>query len=383
MHDTALINAKRFFQTYVSDLQNGVIVEIRSYDVNGSIKQTAPVANNKYIGLDTHSGPGVDVVLTDAYSFPFPNDYADVVVCSSCLEHSDMFWVSFLEMLRILKPSGIIYINVPSNGPYHPYPIDSWRFYKDSGKSLEKWAHKNGYNALLIQNYIHPKISDVWEDCVMIFLKDKSFIDKYPKRISGVGDDNTLLELCKTHHYDTDKYYDVKKSHSYIENVYNELFAEHKHTALQVLEIGIQTGGSHLLWRDYFPNAMITGIDKYYCPELSGQDRINQMQADAYNEEFIDTLRDDFYDIIIDDGGHLIEQQMTFLKKYLPKLKKKNGILVIEDVRDYSWMSGRSTHERIKIFQSLIPEHLSDSTFVEDLIEKDNRWDSLLIYIKT
>ena len=76
-------------------------------------------------------------------------------------------------------------------------------------------------------------------------------------------------------------------------------------------------------------------------------------------------------------------EQMTFLKKYLPKLKKKNGILVIEDVRDYSWMSGRSTHERIKIFQSLIPEHLSNSTFVEDLIEKDNRWDSLLIYIKT
>ena len=104
------------------------IVEIGSQDVNGSIRPTfGPDVN--YVGVDFANAAGVDVVLSDPYSFPFQDNEIDVVVSSSCFEHSEFFWLTFLEAVRIVRPGGLIYLNAPSNGPFHQYPVDCWRFY--------------------------------------------------------------------------------------------------------------------------------------------------------------------------------------------------------------------------------------------------------------
>src|SRR3546814_14106854 len=73
---------------------------------------------------------------------------------SSCMEHSEFFWVLFLEMLRIVKPSGLIYLNVPSNGSFHRYPVDCWRFSPDSGSAHAKWGKHNGYPVALLEAFI-------------------------------------------------------------------------------------------------------------------------------------------------------------------------------------------------------------------------------------
>jgi hypothetical protein len=39
---------------------------------------------------------------------PLKNDFADVIVSSSCFEHSEFFWLLFNESLRILKPNGLL-----------------------------------------------------------------------------------------------------------------------------------------------------------------------------------------------------------------------------------------------------------------------------------
>jgi len=170
MHDTALDYGKVFFQTYVGDGQGLLIVDIGAQDVNGSLRSFA-------------EGKGVDVVITDPYSLPFQDGSVDICLSSSCFEHSEFFWLTFLEILRILKPDGLLYLNAPSNGPFHRYPVDCWRFYPDSGIALQNWAQRNGNPTILLESFTGTQKQDVWNDFIAVFLKDSSHIDKHDRRI--------------------------------------------------------------------------------------------------------------------------------------------------------------------------------------------------------
>jgi len=155
MHPTAMNNAKSFFEVYAKDFSskdNVKVVEIGSQDVNGSLRQVCP-KDFKYIGVDFQEANGVDIVLDDPYLLPFDSQSIDIVISSSCFEHSEMFWLVFLEVLRILKPKGLFYLNAPSSGSFHRYPVDCWRFYPDSGKALITWANRNGINANLLESF--------------------------------------------------------------------------------------------------------------------------------------------------------------------------------------------------------------------------------------
>lgn len=182
MHDTALDFGRRFFQAYAGDARNRVIVDIGAQDITGSLRSVAP-AGNEYVGVDFVAGKGVDVVITDPYKLPFDNESVDICVCSSCFEHAEFFWLVYLEILRILKPSGLFYLNVPSNGPIHRYPVDCWRFYPDSGVALANWGRRNGYRSTLLESFVGKQESDVWNDFVAIFLKDESHLGNYPRRM--------------------------------------------------------------------------------------------------------------------------------------------------------------------------------------------------------
>ena len=186
MHDTAMIYGKHFFSTYLKDATGLKIVDIGAQDVNGSLRTVAPM-NNEYIGVDFVEGKGVDVILTDPYVLPFEDSSIDVVVSSSCYEHSEFFWLSFNEALRVLKPTGLLYINAPSNGAYHRYPVDCWRFYPDSGVALQNWGNRSGYECALLESFIGVRKKDIWHDFIGVFDKDKKHSSKFTTRIQ----DNT------------------------------------------------------------------------------------------------------------------------------------------------------------------------------------------------
>ena len=169
---------------------------------------------------------------------------------------------------------------------------------------------------------------------------------------------NDLIQMCATGKYDTDKYYGHPwQTHSYIENFYNENFKPIKFTASNVLEIGTYTGGSILLWRDYFPNANILALDIASCSRysnaLENQERIKEIIGDAYSDGIVSLIPDNSLDIIVDDGPHSLHSFILFLQKYIPKLKKENSILVIEDISDSSW---------VNILMGYIPEDLKSKT---------------------
>lgn len=186
MHDTAMEIGAAFFNTYLKNKDDLTIVDIGSQDVNGSLRSVAP-HNNKYIGLDFESGKGVDVVITDPYSLPFENESVDVAVSSSCFEHSEFFWLLFNESLRILKPTGLLYINAPSNGWYHRYPVDCWRFYPDSGVALQNWSNRSGYNCALLESFVGMRKNELWNDFTAVFVKDEVKRADHPKRIQDTS----------------------------------------------------------------------------------------------------------------------------------------------------------------------------------------------------
>lgn len=189
MHQSALMYGKRFFDTYCSSAdEHRVVLDIGSQDVNGSLRDVCPV-KMKYIGVDFAEGKGVDVILKDPYKLPFDDETADVVVCSSCFEHSEFFWLVLLEIMRVLKPDGLFYLNAPSNGFIHRWPVDCWRFYPDAGHALVAWARHNGYKPLLLESFVGGRsqgsISDggMWNDFVAVILKDESTRASFRNRI--------------------------------------------------------------------------------------------------------------------------------------------------------------------------------------------------------
>ena len=170
MHFTALQHAREFSDDYCDSMSDGsIVIDFGAYSVNGNLRSIFE-PKHKYIGIDQSAGPNVDVVCNNRKT-PFPDNYADAVVSTSCFEHDDCFWMTFLEMCRIVKPGGYIYINAPSQGPYHGYPGDCWRFYKDSWESLRKWAREHNYDMALVQTYIDPRPEHVWLDSVGIYKK--------------------------------------------------------------------------------------------------------------------------------------------------------------------------------------------------------------------
>ena len=168
MHNTAYQSGNMFFSNYCKNVKS--ILDVGSYNMNGTLRDFCP-DGAVYTGVDLSDGPGVDIAIENSYNLPFPDNNFDIVVSSSCFEHDSFFWVTFLEMMRVIKNDGYAYISAPSNGVFHYHPYDCWRFYPDAGISLEKWACYNSMPVKLIESFIIPQFNDQWSDYVMIFRK--------------------------------------------------------------------------------------------------------------------------------------------------------------------------------------------------------------------
>lgn len=182
MHPTALDNGRLFFECYLSGRTGSTVLDIGAQNVNGSLRPLVPEGCH-YIGLDFEAGHGVDVVLADPYRLPFDAGSVDAVVSSSCFEHVEFFWLMFNEVLRVLKPDGLFYLNAPSNGEFHRYPVDCWRFYPDAGIALVNWARRAGYKPVLLESFTTRQRLDIWNDFVSVYLKDDALITTHPHRM--------------------------------------------------------------------------------------------------------------------------------------------------------------------------------------------------------
>jgi SAM-dependent methyltransferase len=119
----------------------------------------------------------------------------------------------------------------------------------------------------------------------------------------------------------------------YYTELYDIFFLPLKNKAAKILEIGIASGDSLKMWRDYFPRATIYGIDIVPKTELDS-DRIKTFVADQANRSQLESFvgkSGGHFDIIIDDGGHHMNHQQISLG-FLFKYVKPGGYYIIEDL---------------------------------------------------
>jgi predicted O-methyltransferase YrrM len=166
-------------------------------------------------------------------------------------------------------------------------------------------------------------------------------------------------------------YTDKNSIHSYLP-VYEQLlqpFITNK-TAFNMLEIGIQRGGSILAWCKAFPNASVIGVDCQKTVSIN-LPNFKECITNAYTEEFLELIPANSQDFIVEDGSHAY-QDMLFACRHYPSLLKKGGVLVIEDVPDVNWLPKMRA---LATSQGCI-------TQVLDLREKKKRWDDVMLLIK-
>lgn len=135
-------------------------------------------------GTDVTAGPNVDVVMSKPYRLPLRSDSVDVIITGSAFEHIPFFWASFLELARVLRPRGFIFLTAPSRGHVHTAQ-DFWRYYPDAMRSLAAYSRlhlreastdfppkRNGrrfdYCSIDTKNYY-------WGDTVGVFQKPRNY----------------------------------------------------------------------------------------------------------------------------------------------------------------------------------------------------------------
>jgi len=137
----------------------------------------------------------------------------------------------------------------------------------------------------------------------------------------------------KTYKYFINSKYSCIKHKNYFQ-IYDKLFDIYRNKKIIFVEIGIFSGGSLFMWRNFFgKNARIIGID--LNPESK---KFEKYGFEIYiGDQSKESFWDNFFkkvgkvDVILDDGGHTNYQQIVTTNKCIPMIKD-NGKLVIEDV---------------------------------------------------
>jgi hypothetical protein len=136
----------------------------------------------------------------------------------------------------------------------------------------------------------------------------------------------TLDQLGLLHQ--TDK---ASGRHNYLRD-YDVILTPKRSQARTVLEIGVKTGASLRMWRDYFSSADIIGIDVNPTCKEHEDGRIIVEIGKQTDAEFLDrVVAGRSLDVVVDDGSHRWAHQIgTFLHLW-PKLEAA-GIYIVEDL---------------------------------------------------
>lgn len=227
----------------------------------------------------------------------------------------------------------------------------------------------------LIRNYL---TYDLWRNFSNVSEKFRSISSPYRSNNIKMSVNDTL-DYFNINGWDKYGGTDKCTNHSYGE-IYDEVLSSFRDKKGDILEIGVYNGASMVLWNEYLKNFNVFGVDcddqitdnhKYYFEQYP--EKITIDFKNAYDQEYIDIAKSrcpDGYDIIIDDGPHTLESQVSFIKLY-SNLLKDDGVMIIEDIQDID-------------FVSTLIEQISEDYeyYLYDNREVKGRYDDIVLTIK-
>lgn len=151
-------------------------------------------------------------------------------------------------------------------------------------------------------------------------------------------------------------------------DIYHRHFASYRHKPVTILEIGVYHGGSLQMWKQYFgPQARIVGLDINPVCKQFEEPGIEVVIGSQEDRTFLKTLKERYsqFDIIIDDGGHTMQQQLVTFDELYGHVKE-GGIFLCEDLATSYWSEYGGGYHRTE-------------TFIErskELIDEINAWHS-------
>ena len=176
MHRESYEEMARLVHTYLKPGGRYRILDVGSRDVNGTYRPLFESANWTYKGADLEPGPNVDIVLANPYRWSIGDSSYDVVTSGQTFEHVPLFWLTWKEMVRVVKPGGYLFVIVPSCGKEHRHPVDCWRFYRDAMRALGELEKVDVLEA-------ETRWENPWGDTIGVFRKPS--IWKHPLNAIG------------------------------------------------------------------------------------------------------------------------------------------------------------------------------------------------------
>ena len=123
-------------------------------------------------------------------------------------------------------------------------------------------------------------------------------------------------------------------------DAYVQHFERIRTEPMHILEIGVKEGDSLLIWKEYFPNSLIFGLEYNPIP-LKGfsHEGIHVFIGDQSDVAILEKVSEEAgpFDIIIDDASHVMEHQQISFNHLFQHSLKDNGIYVIEDLGCSYW----------------------------------------------
>lgn len=131
-------------------------------------------------------------------------------------------------------------------------------------------------------------------------------------------------------------------------DVYERHFSKYRDQEIVLLEIGVSQGGSLQMWKDYFgPKAKIFGIDiNPKCKELE-EENITIFIGSQSDRNFLREVKSKIpkIDILIDDGGHTMKQQIVSFEELFDHVKL-DGVYLCEDLHTSYWLEYGGGYKR-------------------------------------
>ncbi len=131
-------------------------------------------------------------------------------------------------------------------------------------------------------------------------------------------------------------------------DIYDRHFSRFRNKEIVILEIGVYQGGSLQMWRNYFGDkAKIYGIDiNPKCKELE-EEGIEIFIGSQSDRKFLREVKKSIppIDILIDDGGHTMKQQIISFEELFDNVKD-NGIYLCEDLHTSYWLDFGGGYKR-------------------------------------
>src|SRR6266404_305206 len=134
-------------------------------------------------------------------------------------------------------------------------------------------------------------------------------------------------------------------------DIYHRHFSKFIGREVRVLEIGVYSGGSLKMWRQYFgQHCLVYGVDIEEACRVYEDDRTKVFVGDQSDRSFWKVVKTQvpMVDIVIDDGGHQAKQQIVTLEEMLPHIRP-GGLYLCEDVHGdgnqfNSYINGLAAH---------------------------------------